>query len=405
MRMRVLHLLSQRPGRTGSGVTLSALTRSATLAGLEQRAIVGVPVDDPQPVVEGLSPEHVWPVRFGEGGDVPFQLPGMSDVMPYATRRFASLSPTEIDLYLDTFRARVREAVERFRPDVVHAHHLWLAASTVKDAAPDVPVVSHCHATGLRQMMLCPSLAARVRSRLARHEAFVVLHDGHRDQLVAELGVDERRVHVVGAGYDAAVFRPMPGVARRQNRVVYVGKLARAKGVPQLLDAFERLRELVPDAELHLAAGGDSEEADGIRRRIEQAPFATLYGLMPHNELARLLCSARAFVLPSFYEGLPLALIEAAACGCRVVATALAGVAQLAPALGETAILVPRPALIGVDTPSPTAVPAFVAKLTAALDRALMEAPPPPAATGAFTWDGVFARVASVWRMVATRPT
>ena len=43
---KVLHILSQRPGRTGSGVTLDALVRQAAAAGWSQQALVGVPVTE-----------------------------------------------------------------------------------------------------------------------------------------------------------------------------------------------------------------------------------------------------------------------------------------------------------------------------------------------------------------------
>ncbi|MEO0649273.1 MAG: glycosyltransferase family 4 protein [Planctomycetota bacterium] len=382
-------------------MTLAALTGGAAAVGFEQRAIGGVPMDDTQPEVRGLRPSELLPIRFGESGDLPFELPGMSDVMPYPTRRFSSLDEREVEQYLAAFRDRIRAAIEDFRPDVVHAHHLWLAASTVKDVAPDVPVVSHCHATGLRQMQLCPQLAERVRAPLARHEAFVVLHDGHRSQLADELGVDPNRIHVVGAGYDAEVFRPVPEVVRDPRRVLYVGKLAAAKGVPQLLDAFEAVRDEHPGAELHLAGGGTGSEADAIRARIDALPHATHHGVVSQAELVRLFSSARVFVLPSFYEGLPLVLMEAAACGCRVVSTGLPGARQLSGALGETLIQVPPPAMAGVDTPQAAAVPTFVAGLATAVTRALSEERSDTPDTSAFSWGGVFERVSSVWSAVA----
>ena len=403
--MRVLQLLSQRPGRTGSGVTLAALARGSAAARIEQRAIVGVPMDDPHPAVDGLEPEQVYPLRFGPGGDVPFELPGMSDVMPYPTRRFSSLSEDEVERYLDAFRDHVARAIAEFLPDVVHAHHLWLAASTVKDVSPEMPVVSHCHATGLRQMQLCPHLADRVRERVARHEAFVVLHDGHREQLVAELGVDPERVHVVGAGYDAETFRPAPDVERHSARVLFVGKLAAAKGVPQLLDAFERLRVSVPDAELHLAGGGSGAEADALRARIDALPYATHHGVVSQDELVRLFSSARTFVLPSFYEGLPLVLMEAAACGCRVVATALPGARTLADALGGSALLVPMPAMSGVDVPEPAALPAFVHDLSDALATSLTTEPIGRVRTLEFSWEHVHRRIQHVWRRAVRKRT
>jgi glycosyltransferase involved in cell wall biosynthesis len=105
-------------------------------------------------------------------------------------------------------------------------------------------------------------------------------------------------------------------------------------------------------------------------------------------------------VLPSFYEGVPLVLVEAAACGCRIVSTALPGVIeQISPHLGDRLDLVPPPRLVGVDQPAPGDLPHFVDDLVVALGGAL------EAGTGVtppdldpFTWDAVFGRVEQIWR-------
>jgi glycosyltransferase involved in cell wall biosynthesis len=109
-------------------------------------------------------------------------------------------------------------------------------------------------------------------------------------------------------------------------------------------------------------------------------------------------------VLPSFYEGLPLVLVEALACGCRLVATRLPGIdEQLAPSLGDFLDLVPLPRLVGVDQPRREELPAFVECLEATLSTALDKPPPGEQAEDLrralvpFTWSAVWERVAAVW--------
>ena len=104
--MRVLHLLSQRPGRTGSGITLDALVRQAAAAGWEQQVVVGTPEDDPTPDVGGLTPAAIHPLRFGSES-LPFALPGMSDVMPYPSSRWCDLSEAQLDAYRRAWRAHL----------------------------------------------------------------------------------------------------------------------------------------------------------------------------------------------------------------------------------------------------------------------------------------------------------
>ncbi len=401
MAAKVLHLLSQRPGRTGSGVTLDALARYATRRGWEQRAVVGVPADDPRPAVAELPAGQVLPLPFGEP-PLAFPVPGMSDVMPYPSTVFSQMSAARLAAYRRAWRAHLEAVVRRFRPDIVHSHHVWIASSLVKDVAPDTPVVTHCHATGLRQMTLCPHLASEVRAGCRRNDRFVVLHHGHAEQLADVLELPPRRIHGVGAGFMSRFFHAA-GRAPAAGRLLYVGKLSAAKGLPWLLDAVERLRPLLPSLEMHVAGSGSGPAADGLTRRMRaMAPAVVLHGALSQPRLGELMRTSAVCVLPSFYEGLPLVLVEAAACGCRLVATRLPGVVeQLAPALGAVLELVPLPRLSGPDTPVVEDLPAFVDALTAALAAAFAKPPPSPESLatvlGTFTWRSVFARVEAVW--------
>ena len=131
---RVLHVLSQRPSLTGSGVTLDALVRLAGKAGWDQRAAVGVPAGGPSPEVGGLAPEAIHPLTFTGSDDavpsnLPFPVPGMSDVMPYRSSRFSRLSGKQVDHYCRAWREHLAPIIEEFRPQVVHAHHAWLVSS------------------------------------------------------------------------------------------------------------------------------------------------------------------------------------------------------------------------------------------------------------------------------------
>ncbi|MBU0754771.1 MAG: glycosyltransferase family 4 protein, partial [Planctomycetes bacterium] len=76
---KVLHLLSQRPSLTGSGITMDALVRSASQAGWRVEVVVGVPGEAPYPEVGGLPREKIHSLRFEEG-ELDFPVPGMSDV-------------------------------------------------------------------------------------------------------------------------------------------------------------------------------------------------------------------------------------------------------------------------------------------------------------------------------------
>jgi hypothetical protein len=90
--VRILHLLSQRPECTGSGIYLQNIIDQAAAAGHRNFLVAGIPLDSP-PRLACIDGEHCSFVTFS-GGDLPFPVPGMSDVMPYASSRFRDLDPT-----------------------------------------------------------------------------------------------------------------------------------------------------------------------------------------------------------------------------------------------------------------------------------------------------------------------
>ena len=130
-------------------------------------------------------------------------------------------------------------------------------------------------------------------------------------------------------------------------------------------------------------------------------------GALPQAELAAVLQNADVFVLPSFFEGLPLVVVESLACGCRVVMTDLPGVDGWMPAglCAEGRVdRVPPPRLIGADTPLPADLPEFVARLVEALERQLAasvecrRAAGPDGRLKPLSWSGVFERMQAEYR-------
>lgn len=395
----LLHILSQRPSLTGSGITLDALLAQAADR-WQQHAVVGVPTGEPPLKLPGLDPQHLYPLAFGKP-PLDFPVPGMSDVMPYRSTVFSRMTESQLVAYRERWRSHLGQVLRQTQPDIIHAHHIWILGSLIKELAPDTPLVLHCHATGLRQAILCPHLANDVRQGCAKADRFVVLHDDHATDLADALEVPPRRIQVVGAGYREELFHTRGRSQAPGPELVYIGKYSHAKGLPWLLDALQKLAERHPNVTLHVAGGGAGPEADALRQRMESlAPRVVLHGQLPQAQLAALLRRCHVCVLPSLYEGVPLVLAEALACGCRLVSTRLPGVmSQLAPHLGPWMELVDLPRLRTVDDPEPDDIPALVERLAASLDAALHKPPADPSGDtlAPFTWKAVFARVETIW--------
>ncbi|MCE7870030.1 glycosyltransferase [bacterium CPR1] len=326
--------------------------------------------------------------------ELPFGQVGMSDVMPYPSRTWSSLSQDELELYASIFKSRLTEAVDDFRPDVLHCHHLWLMTALARQLFPELRVVASCHGTDLRQLALAPQIAPRVLPWLKELDAAFALHAPQAEELIQRLSLSPQRVHVVGSGFAQERFQPPKERSPGPPRVLYVGKLSRAKGVPWLLEAVEGL-----SIDLTLVGGGEGPEADEIRDRAGSRAA----GVLSVEKLVKAFQEADVFVLPSFSEGLPLVLLEALACGCRAVTSDLPGLPEFAP---EWVRLIPLPRLIGPDTPVDIDLPEFVANLRAAIEaqcarpRSFDRAP----GVAAWSWSAVFQSISRHYTRGAISP-
>ncbi|MCU0563587.1 MAG: glycosyltransferase [Desulfobacterales bacterium] len=414
---KVLHLLSQQPGRTGSGVALLELVRLGAQAGWRQRAVVGLPAGEPLPEVPPLQPDEVFAVRF-DRSPVPFPVAGMSDIMPYRSTRFSTFTPEMTAGYLDAFAAALAAAARDFMPDLIQSNHLWVLTALARVRFPATPLCVYSHGTELRQLQNAPHLAPLVVPACSDADRVFALHAENRDRIVDAYGIPAERIRVVGAGFRADVFTPDPACPEPDRReeltVAYAGKISAPKGVPWLIDAFRRVKP-PPGRRVRLRLAGAAGDGGLERIRCQAADMGNVefLGALPQAELAAVLQAADVFVLPSFFEGLPLVVVESLACGCRVVMTDLPGVAAWMPAgfcADGRVERVPLPRLVGADTPVPEDLPEFVARLTAAIERQLAAAlvcrrpSAPDDRLRPLSWSGVFERIASTYRELMVQP-
>ncbi|MBR3258559.1 MAG: glycosyltransferase family 4 protein [Eggerthellaceae bacterium] len=394
--MRILSVTAQKPHSTGSGVYLTALVRAFADADHEQAVVGGVYADDTVDFPEGVA----WfPVTFGNA-ELPFSICGMSDEMPYPSTRYRDMTPEMVAQFRSAFLRVMSRAVEEFRPDVILMHHLYLLSAILREAFPDQRIFGLCHGTCLRQLDANPLCRDEIIANVAKLDGFFCLHEEHARRVCARFGVPEEAITIVGSGYNARVFFREKGMPTHNGvRLAYAGKIAEKKGVLSLLRALGLVNIPVDNLQATLAGGFNLRDKPAAEALAEACPFAiTMPGPLPQPELAQLLNSSDVFVLPSFYEGLPLVLAEALACGCRVVCTDLPGVRSWMDANvpGNGIRWVAPPAMLDADTPAPESLPAFEVRLAAAIEAACEDAATlgaPACDLTALSWDGVAARI------------
>lgn len=141
-------------------------------------------------------------------------------------------------------------------------------------------------------------------------------------------------------GVDTSRFRSEVQPHGFQFDIGFVGRLAGDKGADQLLDVFTRIKAERPFAQLGLAGGMDTADPINplIRERLNCDPGVTVLGHI--KDVENFLNDVRVLCFPSRREGLPNAIIEAAACGVPAVAWRVTGCTD-AIIDGETGFLIP----------------------------------------------------------------
>lgn len=370
--MRILHALAQRPGRTGSGVFLQQLFKTGFEKGYEQAVLAGVPFNEQNPDIDNLDLKNFYPVLF-ETKELNFPVVGMSDVMPYSSTKYSSLTEQMFLSYEKEFKKVIKKAVEEFNPDVVICNHIWLLSTFIKDLYPNLKLLTLCHGTDLRQLEKSPKLANIVKEKSSNLDFIFALHSEQNKEIVRVHNIDKNRVLTSGTGYNPEMFFPLKHKEKSKKvKITYIGKICNSKGVPNLLNAIDKTKNF-EKVELNLIGNGSSLESDEILKSLNSRQIEINYlGVVPQDKLVFSLQTSDIFILPSFFEGLPLVVIEALACGAKVICTNLPGLDDF---LGEElkklkAIrYVDLPRLKDVDTPFEEDIEDFENELSLKIDE------------------------------------
>lgn len=136
------------------------------------------------------------------------------------------------------------------------------------------------------------------------------------------------KVHLVlGAGVNCNRFHPSKSIPTSGFRVLLPARMLWDKGVGEFVDAAKDLKARGVEAEFLLAGKSDSGNPTAISERqlVEWSTSGLVRWLGHIDDMAELYCTVHLVVLPSYREGLPTSLTEAAACGLPLIATNVPG--------------------------------------------------------------------------------
>jgi glycosyltransferase involved in cell wall biosynthesis len=236
-------------------------------------------------------------------------------------------------------RERLAAAIQRLRPDLVHANSLSMSRLAGPVAA-ELGVVSIGH---LRDIV---SLSRRAVADINRHNRLLAVSQATRDWHIAQ-GISPERVYVCYNGVDLSHFQPRThtgflhrelGLPATAPLIGSIGQLVMRKGLDV---AMESMRLLVPDfPDVHWVIVGErfsqKDEAVEYERRLRDAAAAPplagrVHFLGVRDDVNRILNELMLLLHAARQEPLGRVLLEAAASGVPIVATDVGGTTEILP--------------------------------------------------------------------------
>ncbi len=246
--------------------------------------------------------------------------------IPIAIDR-AGLNPLT-DLRLFT---RYRSLLKRLRPAAYLSYtikpNIYGSLAAASLGIPALPNVSGLGTAFIRGGPLQALVTRLYRIGFARAQVVFFQNEEDRALFVERkiVRVDQARV-LPGSGVDLEHFAPAP-LPEGSPTFLFIGRLLRDKGVVEFVEAARSLRGEYPDARFQLLGGLDEGNRTAIRQSELDSWLAE--GIVEHlgttDDVRPYLAAATAIVLPSYREGLPRSLLEAAAMARPLIASDVPG--------------------------------------------------------------------------------
>ena len=367
--MRILHVLTQLPAKTGSGVYFANLISAFKANGAQNAAIYGA--EEVHRDLINVDADIVEEILY-DTDEVPFHICGMSDIMPYKSTVYSKMTEDEIDIILNAFRKRLVKMKNDFKPDIVISHHLMFLTDLVREIFDDVKVVGISHGTDMRQIMQHERFLKRL-THLKDLDFVLTVTPAEHKQIENILGIDKNKIFLVGGAYNDKVFFPNDNLKSDDKiRLMYAGKITESKGIFALAATLPYLEKNHDNIELHII--GNATKDDKEKLMMEANYSKNLYIRDSENQvlMAKDLRYSDIFILPSYFEALGVGAIEALACHKLVVASEIDGLRQLlGEKLAHSGIIefTKLPRIRDVDKPYTEDIHAYVERLVANIEK------------------------------------
>lgn len=153
--------------------------------------------------------------------------------------------------------------------------------------------------------------------------------DDTKQVLIERYDIPSGKITVIHCAVDTGKFH-FENLPKNPNSVLYIGRIAKRKGIDFLIRSMPFVVRTIPDAQLVVGGKGSClENMKSLVRKLGLERNVTFLGFVPDEQLNTLYNQAQCAVVPSVFEGFGITVIEALAAGTRVVGTDTDGIREI----------------------------------------------------------------------------
>lgn len=375
--MRFLYVTAIKPatpiGKERTNKKLSVYLQ----AGHELAIVCGVEEGDCADVPDGV---RLYPVRLNTT-ELPFNVIDALDETPLPSVH----NNDELDIVKtsleEAFADTIDTAVADFAPDVIVCSHLAIMTSIALDHAAGTPVAGISQSLCLSKFLNLEATRKVMARNLQRLDLVFACSVAQRRLMVESFDIDPAKVKVLYGSFDVDFFTvqcspELKEATEPSINLSFVGKFTYKNGSRSLLNAVALLPCRPNTVTVRLFCSTDNSfQRAALDLLIRENPQKVeVVNLDDAQGLAQMFRESQVFVLPAFYNELPLHVLEALACGCKVVATELPGLRdwleESAP--GASVYYVKPPRMQGLDEPLKCDIADFEQRMADAIKEAVL---------------------------------
>ena len=225
-------------------------------------------------------------------------------------------------------KKELEKLVKNENIDIIHAHTIFPQGAVAIDIGKkyNIPTYVTAHGPGVNTLPNISFFRKQIKKVLEKSDKVLGVSQDLVNKINA-LNIDDiqKKTSVHLNAVDIEKFKENSSKSKNKKPVVvYVGALEKIKNIDLLLDAK---KQSIIDYELVLV--GDGPESNKLKKRVKNENIKNVKFLGYRRDVENILPQTDLFVLPSFSEGLSIAVIEALACGLPVIGSNIDGMKEL----------------------------------------------------------------------------